>query len=178
MVDEYFLINNVANTLNTDRLKVKWALFKIKGKPEQWRNAELAHYMRTGGTWPMWEAFKTTFKNSWGETNTTAKALTKLKASRWRKGMKMTLRDIITNLKMNLQLAGITDEELRKSYLQAALPDEYTTFLAITRPATFAASVTALQDYDTAKESTHYAFTPAQSRTPSDPWAMDIDALD
>ena len=117
MVDEYFLMENVATALHNDCLKVWWALFKMKGKPEQWRNAKLSHYMSEGGTWPTWEVFKTTFNNRWGETNTASKALTKLKASRWKKGTKTTLRDIIMNLKTNLQLARITDEELKKSYL-------------------------------------------------------------
>ena len=29
-----------------------------------------------------------------------------------------------------------------------------------------------------AKESTHYTFAPTQSRVQSDPWAMDVDAVD
>ena len=116
-MDEYFTAPDVVAAHLGNRDKVRLALFKLKGKAEQWRDAQLRGYTAEGATWPTWAEFVTTFKTKWGEPNQSAKALRELKNYIYKTHKKDPLRTILTTVDTLIQDAQIVDEEQKISFL-------------------------------------------------------------
>src|SRR6266850_8002813 len=176
MLEQFFQLPSIAGTINDDRTKILYTLFRMKGEPEVWRNAKLRHYTSGEGdaNWPTWITFKTDFTNHWGDCNSAAKVLKVLAKSTYRKGSQKTMRMALADIQAHILEAGINDEEQKKSFLRNTLPKRYQEFLAYARPATYTKAVTALHDYQTELECIPYAFTSTSQQQPvHDQWAMD-----
>ena len=125
---------------------------------------------------PAWQVFRTNFLAQWGESNESAKALQKLKQYEWKTHKKDHIGRILTTVDTLLQESGITDEEQKKSFLRQVLPPSYGMFLAISRPETYEASVTALQQFEVELGQNVFTSHLGPSRSIlMDPNVMDVD---
>jgi len=173
-VDEYF--NSPRVNLPENRDQVRYVLFRIGNEAEEWANSELQQYKENNDAhWPTWNAFKETFKLRWGESNIPAKALQKLKVFKWKMHKHLRIGEILTTLDTLIQESKITDEDQKKSFLADALSNDHCKFLAFTRPATYAAALTAIMEYEVELDRTSYGG--GGSHAPRDPNAMDVDRV-
>jgi len=94
----------------------------------------------------------------------------------WKNNKGHSLAKRLTTLDTLLLEAGINDEEQKKSYLRCALPSHYAMFLAIKGLPTYAASITALQQYNIELGHNEIASHHHSMRAFADPSAMDTSA--
>src|SRR6266478_8580817 len=94
----------------------------------------------------------------------------------WKNNKGHSLAKRLMTLDTLLLEAGINDEEQKKSYLHHALPAHYAMFLAIKGLPTYAASITALQQYDIELGRNEIASHHHSMRAFADPSAMDTSA--
>src|SRR6267142_2699666 len=127
MLEQFFQLPSIAGTINDNRTKILYTLFRMKGKPEVWRNTKLRHYTSGEGdaNWPTWTTFKTDFTNHWGDRNSAAKALKVLTESTYRKGSQKMMRTTLADIQAHILEAGINNKEQKKLFLQNALPKQY-----------------------------------------------------
>ena len=87
----------------TDINKIRFTMLMMVDKAQAWRDAQLRRWEAApaegGVPWPTWEAFKTLFKQCWGETNKATKALRELQKYTWITHWKTPIEDILTQLK-------------------------------------------------------------------------------
>ena len=175
-MEEYFQAPGVPVGL-TDRNKVRLALFKMEGEALDWRNTMLRQFTTEGRVWPTWNAFRTYFLGKWGESNETAKAMRQLMNYTWKTAKGDDIPTRITKLSTLLQLARITNDEQKRSFLRKILPFHHCNFLAMVRPTTYNDSVTAILEYEVELGRNELAnHAPAVHITHHDPNAMDTSA--
>ena len=66
MLDLYFISPGVVGAQLNDNHKISFALFKMGGEAEAWRDAEIRRLSQPGGAWGTWEEFKTKFRTRFG----------------------------------------------------------------------------------------------------------------
>ena len=172
-IDEYFRSPGV--TMQSDRDRVRYALFRIGDEAEDWANSELRKYKADNDThWPTWAEFQTAFQARWGESNVPAKALKKLKDYKWKAHANSSIGEILTTVDTLIQESKITDEDQKKAFLADALSNEHRKFLAFTRPQTYGQALTAITEYEVEMDRSSYSGGRSQQR---DPNAMDVDRV-
>jgi len=130
----YFTV--LSRQFDTDEKKIAFTLMLCEGGAATWRDTEFAKFENEPPTNGTWVQFKARFKTQWGEVNSMAAAMIKIRSLRL--GPKFNLTQLTSRFDELIPYCGIEDnEQMKIQFYTDCLPDNIKIHVFLKSPTTY-----------------------------------------